>query len=418
MNEESKSIWKKSRNLPGSFLGWLILVTGIALFISLLGALIVDGMRWKEDWRAVAVIIVISVAGTSLFFFIRWLCCWRNFRRFLLGLAGLAVLIALFYAEEDWRGWHAWQKFKHEWEAKGERFDMASVIPPTVPNDQNFAMAPIWVESMKAVLGPKNSRSWFGNKFPDNGRTNFTDRLALDIVRNNDWGNEPTNGNWAKGTITDLKPWQTYYRTPAATNRDSTIETNEFSVALQPQSPAADVLLALGKYDSTIEELRQASLLPYSRFPLNYDDENPAEIMLPHLAALKRCAQVLEQRAVAELQNNQSEKALEDIKLTLRLTAFMFWVPSALSLRRESVRASMSFAFSRITLVRLFHNTSWSAVIFKEPLSSLIWASVCSTAVVLVTAVDFFLPEAAKELSALAKKKIDRNVTITTTSAA
>ena len=320
MNEESKSIWKKSRNLPGSFLGWLILVTGIALFISLLGALIVDGMRWKEDWRAVAVIIVISVAGTSLFFFIRWLCCWRNFRRFLLGLAGLAVLIALFYAEEDWRGWHAWQKFKHEWEAKGERFDMASVIPPTVPNDQNFAMAPIWVESMKAVLGPKNSRSWFGNKFPDNGRTNFTDRLALDIVRNNDWGNEPTNGNWAKGTITDLKPWQTYYRTPAATNRDSTIETNEFSVALQPQSPAADVLLALGKYDSTIEELRQASLLPYSRFPLNYDDENPAEIMLPHLAALKRCAQVLEQRAVAELQNNQSEKALEDIKLTLRLT--------------------------------------------------------------------------------------------------
>ena len=45
-------------------------------------------------------------------------------------LVGLAVFVSLFYAEEDWRGWHAWQKFKREWEAKGEKFDFASVVPP------------------------------------------------------------------------------------------------------------------------------------------------------------------------------------------------------------------------------------------------------------------------------------------------
>jgi len=70
------------------------------------------------------------------------------------------------------------------------------------------------------------------------------------------------------------------------------------------------VLLALSKYDPAIEELRQASELPASRFPLEYDKEDPTGILLPHLAALKRCSQVLQLRAIAELQNGQSDKAL------------------------------------------------------------------------------------------------------------
>ena len=53
------------------------------------------------------------------------------------------------------------------------------------------------------------------------------------------------------------------------------------------------MLLALSKYDSTIEELRAAGQLPYSRFPLEYDKDRPFDMMLPHLAGLKSCAQVL-----------------------------------------------------------------------------------------------------------------------------
>ena len=120
------------------------------------------------------------------------------------------------------------------------------------------------------------------------------------------------HGNWQKSTLTDLKPWQDYYRSLAA-------KTNLFPIAPQPQTPAQDVLLALSKYDSTIEELRQASLLPYSRFPVYSDAEHPFDMLLPHLAALKSCAQVLELRAIAELQNDQSDKALADVKLSLRL---------------------------------------------------------------------------------------------------
>ena len=236
---------------------------------------------------------------------------WRNFKQFLFGFACFITLIALFYAEEDWRGKHDWEKFKHEREAKGERFDPAGVVPPAVPDDQNFAMAPIWVEFIKARLGPERARLWYGDKFPDNGRTNFTDRLALNLWRNNDWGDLHTNGDWAKGTFTDLRLWQAYYRAPAA--------TNEFPITAQPQSPAEGVLLALSKYDPAIEELRQASRLPYSRFPIQYDAEDPFSIMLPHLAALKKASQVLQLRAIAELQSGQTKKAFDDVQLALRL---------------------------------------------------------------------------------------------------
>jgi hypothetical protein len=42
--------------------------------------------------------------------------------------------------------------------------------------------------------------------------------------------------------------------------------------------------------------------------------------MLPHLAALKSCAVVLQLRSVAELQNGQPDKALDDVRLALHLT--------------------------------------------------------------------------------------------------
>src|SRR5207244_3238450 len=55
--------------------------------------------------------------------FLRWQFSWRGNRCELIGLACLAVLIALFYAEENWRGKRAWENYEREWEAKGEKFD-------------------------------------------------------------------------------------------------------------------------------------------------------------------------------------------------------------------------------------------------------------------------------------------------------
>jgi hypothetical protein len=312
MSEEPKSIWKKSfRGTGGLLLAWLSLMVA-TLIIVFVVTLASEGRFTGDELKLWMAFSLLATAVIFLALFIRWLFCRRNLKRSLFGLACFATLIALLYAEEDWRGKHDWQKFKHEEEAKGEHFDFASMVPPPVPDDQNFALAPIWVESMKATLGPKNSRQWFGDRYAEDGRTNFADRLYMPLALNDDW---PTNGwgNWQKAKLTDLKSWQDYYQKLAAT-------TNLFPVAPQPQTPAQDVLLALSKYDSTLEELLNASQLPYSRFPLGYDINDPAEILLPHLAALKRSSQVLQLRAIAELQNGENEKAFKDVKLILRLT--------------------------------------------------------------------------------------------------
>jgi hypothetical protein len=227
-------------------------------------------------------------------------------QKFLMALLCLALLVftsVLLLNMSDKGGLN---RYERQWEAKGEHFDFASFIPKPVPDDQNFALTPIVASCYKGRLDKQD----YDDDLPD---TNGVNRLKMPIGgRELDWGVSTNNGNWAKGNKTDLSGWQLYYRTLAT-------KTNEFPVAPQMQSPAADVLLALSRYDSTIEELRQAATLPYSRFPLNYDSDFPATINLPHLSALKSCSQMLQLRAVAELQNGQSDLALADVKLMLRL---------------------------------------------------------------------------------------------------
>jgi hypothetical protein len=310
MDEKPKSIWKKPWTGWRGLLLWFILFFVIFLF----GVAVIN-TNLPFAWLYA---IGLALVGVLVVVFIRWLCCWRNFKQFLFGGACFATLTALFYAEEDWRGKHDWEKHKREWEAKGEKFNFADFVPPPVPDDQNFAMAPIFDATDK--LASRKWRNEHRNQHPDAGGnpwdTNLVDPLQIDIGRIDDWPatRSATNGSgdWQAAKASDLKIWQNYYRTLAAT-------TNLFPVAPQPQTPAQDVLLALGKYDSVIEELRAAGTRPESRFPLDYDDEDPAEILLPHLAALKRSSQVLQLRAIAELQNGESEKALDDVKLALRL---------------------------------------------------------------------------------------------------
>lgn len=66
---------------------------------------------------------------------------WKFLRRLLLTLAVIATAIALFYAEEDWRGKRDWERYKSELEAQGWVLDWSQRIPKPVPDDQNFFTA-------------------------------------------------------------------------------------------------------------------------------------------------------------------------------------------------------------------------------------------------------------------------------------
>ena len=227
---------------------------------------------------------------------------WRLMRWGLIGLAVLATLAAALITEENWRGKHAWENYKRAAEARGERYDLASLVPP-VPDDQNFFCAPIVAEALDQI------------RKDGSGQSNF--RMNFNIYRG-EMANWITNGGtWQKGSLMDLKEWQGAFRKYSELPEG---KTNGFPISAQPQSPAADVLLALSIYNPALEGLRQASLRPGARIPLKYENGFDAVgELLPWLSYMKRCGQFLHLRILAELQANQGEQALADIELLLRV---------------------------------------------------------------------------------------------------
>src|SRR5262249_23636549 len=92
------------------------------------------------------------------------------------------------------------------------------------------------------------------------------------------------------------------------------IETN-FTV----QQAAEGVLAELSENEPVLDEIRAASQRPYCRFAIRYQEENPAAILLPHLAVLKHLSQVLQLRASAELVLGRADAAFQDVNLMLFL---------------------------------------------------------------------------------------------------
>ena len=236
--------------------------------------------------------------------FLRWLCSWRTLRRILIGLAWLVTLIALFHAEEDWRGQHAWNRYRRTLEARGEQLDYKAFVPKPVPDDQNFAATPIiksWFEKQGAA---KTDQEWDDNYsrvgtriHPHRAKDAPASRHFEDLI------------GWGAGLA-------------AARSSKLTGQEEFYSGKLDSESrakAAPAVLEGLKTNEALFAELHLASPRPYSRYPVNYELENVWAIELPHLHIIKGICQRLGLEACAELADGQSEKALEDVRLMLRL---------------------------------------------------------------------------------------------------
>lgn len=235
--------------------------------------------------------------------FAQWFHTWR-YLFWLLGLVGLSLL---FYAEENWRGEHAWRVYKQQMSARGESLEPADYIPPKVPDEQNFAMSPTLAPLFNFRVGTPGWNTNLSRLYESMAAYEAAAKLvkSQDRARVNSWAHAPT----------DLDLWAEAFA--AGTNhndREPLLVTN-----LSSRDAAASVLQALAGYNPVVEELRQASGRPRSRFNIHYEEDNPAAILLPHLAQVKRYCQLLELRCSAELALDRTDDALKDLALLLHL---------------------------------------------------------------------------------------------------
>jgi len=213
----------------------------------------------------------------------RWL------RRIGLGLLGLGLLIALFYAEEDWRGAREWARVKKELQARGEPLQFPEM--PPVPDDQNVAAAPIFAEYFSAMASDNSER------------IHNTAFWKIRVFIHQPGVMRPTLGAVGSKEEFDVVRWQKYF-----TGKENSM------------TAATDILAALQPYDQTIREVRQALDRPAIRWSQSLLDPIFSN-RFPQLEAALDVASFLPIRALAEIEAGQSDAAIDDLELQLRLSA-------------------------------------------------------------------------------------------------
>jgi len=248
--------------------------------------------------------------------FFRWLCSRRTLRHVLIGLAWLVTLVALFHGEENWRGRRAWDRYRRALEAEGAQLDFRALVPKPLPDEQNFAAAPV-------------IKSWFEKHGPAGVDEEWEDNYARAGTRIYP---PKAKGGPANRLPEDLVAWEE--RFGAAGSGKTTGKEQFYPGKTDPESrakAASWVLTALRTNEALFAELRLASGRPDSRYPIRYDLENVWAIEFPHLRMIKGVCQRLELKACAELACGQSEKALEDARLMLRLADSLRGEPCLIS---------------------------------------------------------------------------------------
>ncbi len=234
---------------------------------------------------------------------------WKYARRFLIGLAVLVTLVAALWIEENIRGKHAWLKYKAELEARGEKLDFTDFIPPKVPDDQNFAMTPLLAPLLEFRKDRKEGESIFAD-------TNAQNRAMIIPASQ---ASTPAGHFWTRSEASDLNEWATALF--GITNPPSTSQAQA----------ATGILDGFKPYQAQMDEIQAASRRPHSRFNVLYETKNPPNILLPHLAVIKREAILFQVRASAEIKLGQPDAAAADIKTAMYISGAVASEPFVIS---------------------------------------------------------------------------------------
>ena len=258
---------------------------------------------------------------------------------------GLMVL-AVFFAEENWRGGYAWDRCRQNLESRGVELNWRNFAPPAVPDEDNFAKTPFLAplfDFNPVPLRPGQTR------WRDAAGHERATKFAAELSAGDDSQNSVSLG--LNGRLIDLGAALQTLRpnTGAVTNASRT-------------ELAKMVLLAMEDYQPVLEELRAASSRRYCRFGIEYEARDPLGILLPHLAVLRNVGKALHVRAAAELADGRSGAALADTKLIFYLVDSIQGEPLLISflVRRQMLKMASQIIWEGLS------QRSWSEAELTE----------------------------------------------------
>ena len=193
--------------------------------------------------------------------FFKWLISGRIQKRIWVSIGIFILLAALVEQSLKRAGRSRWEKWKAKWEVKGEKFDIASVIPPKVPDHQNFAKS--------QFFAPLFDHDADSPKFNE-ARDRFDIKTASSL-----------RYAWRKGKHRDFVVWESAF------------------------------------YESDLAKLADDLKRPHCRFNIRYEDGFAA--VLPHLSTMKNAATLFALSSAQRLSKGDTTGAWQDTLNGIRL---------------------------------------------------------------------------------------------------
>jgi hypothetical protein len=208
------------------------------------------------------------------------------------------TLIIFFYVEEDWRGARAWAATKAKWEAQSESLDYyGKFIPPLIPDPENLAAIPLF------KMEPDPQR---GNELES---FNLERAMRANRFFGSDTDLPPLGVHWQIGEVIDPEKLQLAV-------------LNEFAAAFKGTQPPQNPIAQFEALFPFLSELRAASAShPYFRLSLDYSVIPPDGRALGPLTQTIRLSKILTLHALLALEDQQSDLALEDLKVNFKIAA-------------------------------------------------------------------------------------------------
>lgn len=273
------------------------------------------------------------------------LCLWAT--------VGLLSALLLFHIVENIRGHLAWSRLEKELRAKGEPLTTEELVPPPVPDDQNFANSEFFKGIFDYKLVP-NEFGWADAFYPGDvhGGENmpsyeWADRRSFLLLTYLPMQSSTDNVDFKRSLneMDFVEYLRAVYERMHPGSRRST-ETNEeearrrrFEEAYgrvygtptenitSPEEafPARDYTLeerieivtkAVEALTPDLEKMAEAAKLPFSRFPIHYEESHA---LLPHITILRDMAEVAHKSAIVNIYRGKNGQAFEDLQLLKRL---------------------------------------------------------------------------------------------------